>query len=263
MHAREMAEVAALVAVNAQRVIACPAPVSTRGIEQYWRSAKCRLDRWARAFRSLAMRPEPDARRPAAWHVVAGLCEEVLIAEMLARAWAAVVVQHDRRHGQHDAEPVVHSVLLGQLEARHRVLALLSQPVSVAAEHASRLNALRRRCERYCDMLVGYVSGDDILDEFALDPVRAREYADSLAARAARPGGRPAATLLLASVRTAFRQSISPESPNADLNAAIAEAVLGCLDGDTCDSATILRSLWLRRLVQAADDASTMLAELL
>jgi hypothetical protein len=68
---------------------------------------------------------------------------------------------------------------------------------------------------------------------------------------------------VLASLRTAFQRELGPVSPNANLNAGIAAAILGCFPSHLIDSTGLLRSLWLMRITSAAEDAQAMIENLL
>ena len=56
---------------------------------------------------------------------------------------------------------------------------------------------------------------------------------------------------------------MTPRSPNADLNARIASSILSCFQPELFDSTGLFCSMWLMRLVNAANDAQGMLDELL
>jgi len=233
------------------------------GLEQYWTAAKCRLDRWARALKQLGdHRPHP-ARRAAHARDLIALCEEILTGEVLTRVWSAVLCAHDRTRGQQEAEPIARSVLIGHLEARHRVLTLLVRGRGVGPEEAMKLDRLRRRCERWIDMLVGHLLGLHDVSELAIEPDRAREFAADLHYHSRQRGGQRLWPLILASLRTAFQPCLAAQSPNADLNGRIAAAILSCFQPELFDSTGLLRSLWLWRLSNAVDDAEGMLGELL
>ena len=191
------------------------------------------------------------------------MLEEILTGEILTRVWAAVLCAYDRAHGAELAEPIARSVLIGHLEARHRVLTLLVQGPGIDADEAVKLNYLRRRSERWTDLLVGYLS--PLLDtgEFAIDSRRARDFAQDLKYQGNFPGGRHAWPLVLASLRSAFRQGLGPLSPNADLNARIAASILSCFPPELFDSTGLFRSLWLLRLANVTNDAQGMIRELL
>ena len=98
--------------------------LSASGVQQYWTESKCRLDRW---FRSLAALRTRSRRRGSdggrgQWPHVRGVLEEILTSEMLTRVWATVLCAFDRQQGTLEAEPIARSIMIGHLEARHRVL---------------------------------------------------------------------------------------------------------------------------------------------
>jgi hypothetical protein len=265
MHARELIELAAIVSAHGPVLIRGCRRLSAAGVEEYWTASKCRLDRWGRSltsFRDAVATPDCRARE-ASWPTVRGVLEEILATEILTRTWTAVLCGHDRHHGADEAGPIGRSVMIGHLEARHRVLALLVGGPGIDAEQAVKLNYLRRRCERWTDLLVGYLAGLHDVSEFAVDPQRARDFAVDLQFRSNLQGGRHAWPLVLASLRSAFRQGLSPMSPNADLNARIATSILGCFQPELFDSTGIFRSLWLWRLCNVTNDAAGMIEDLL
>jgi len=265
MHARELIELAAIVSAHGPVLIRGSQPLSPSGVEQYWTASKCRLDRWGHSLKSFSDASETTdhAGRQAHWPVIRGVLEEILTGEILTRTWTAVLCAYDRQHGSPEAGPIVRSVLVGHLEARHRVLTLLVGGRTIDAEQAVKLNHLRRRCERWSDLLIGYLSGLHEVSEFAADPQRARDFAEDLQYRGNLRGGRHAWPLVLASLRSAFRQRLAVPSPNADLNARIASSILCCFQPELFDSTGIFRSLWLWRLCNVTHDAVGMIEELL
>ena len=161
------------------------------------------------------------------------------------------------------ANPIARSVLLGHLEARHRVLTLLVRGPGVDSAVAMKLNHLRRRTERWTDLLVGYLAGIHNCGQFAVDPQRAKDFSKDLNYQCQHPGGRQAWPLILASVRAAYQQGMSPNSPNADLNGRIASSILSCFQPELFDSTGLFCSMWLMRLVNSANDTQGMIEELL
>ncbi len=265
MHARELVELAAIVSAHGPVLIRGTRQLSNTSIEQYWVTSKCRLDRWGRSLKDFsdeADDPNPR-RREQRWPRVRGVLEEIITGEMLTRAWTAVLCAHDRFHGTSQTESVARSVMIGHLEARHRVLNLLVRGPGIDAAEAVRLNHLRRRSERWIDLLVGYLTGMHDVAEFATDPDRAKEFAEDLRYQSHLKGGRHAWPLVLASLRTAFRKGLHPISPNADMNAKIASSILSCFQPELFDSTGLFRSLWLTRLSNITTDAQGMLEDLL
>lgn len=265
MHARDLVELAAIVAAQGPVLVHDGGKIPPSGIEQYWVASKCRLDRWGRALKRLpeeAVQGETRWRRRG-WPVLRAVMEEIFTGEVLTRVWTAVLCAYDRRRGTDTAEPVVRSVMIGHLEARHRVLTLLVQGPGIDSESAVKLNRLRRRAERWTDMLIGYLSGLDDVGEFAVDSARAADFAEDLRYQARLEGGRHVWPLVLGSFRAAFREGLSPESPNIDLNIKIASAIVSCFPPELFDSTGVFHSLWLSRLSHAASDAEGMIEELL
>jgi hypothetical protein len=265
MHARELVELAAIVSAHGPVLVRGRPRISPAAIQQYWTASKCRLDRWARILRAITadMQGCNSGNPRMQWPYVRSVLEEVLTGEVLTRVWTAVLVACDRHSGEEDAEPVARSVLIGHLEARHRVLTLLVRGPAVPAEAAVKLNHLRRRAERWTDLLVGYLAGLEDVSEFAFDPDRAKDFAQDLGYQCNQPNGRKAWPLVLASLRAAFHQGLEPISPNTDLNATIASSILACFPSELFDSTGLFRSLWLLRLSNAASDLQGMIEDLL
>lgn len=264
MHARELLELAAIVSAHGPLLVEATGRLPASSLDDYWSASKCRLDRWSRSLKQFSDTPPGDRnQRALRWPAIAGVLDEVLTGEVLTRVWTAVLCAYDRRRGQCEAEPVARSVLIGHLEGRHRVLMLLVKSQAIGAQEAVKLNRLRRRCERWTDVLLSHLWSLHDLAEFAFEPDRAREFADDLHEQSRQPGGRQAWPLMLASLRAAFQEALLAPSPNADLNAKIGAGILACFPGNLFDSVGLLRSLWLHRLQTTTDDAQGMIDLLL
>ncbi len=269
MQARELIELAAVVSAHGPVLIRGSGQLSTNSIDEYWTASKCRLDRWGRSLKSLSdetagrSRQGRSGRGRSRWPFFRSVIEEILTGEVLTRVWTAVICAYDRHRGTELVEPVVRSVLIGHLEARHRVLTLLVHGPGIDAEQALKLNRLRRRTERWTDMLIGYLAGQYEVTEFAVDPARAKDFAEDLSHQSRLAGGRHVWPLVLGSLRAAFRQGLSPISPNADLNTRIATSIVSCFQPELFDSTGVFRSLWLLRLTNITADTQVMLDELL
>jgi hypothetical protein len=265
MHTRELVELAAVVASHGRTLARNPDRLCSEGLNRYWSASRCRMDGWSYCLKRWVA--EAHARSPSAssaqWPSIRNVLEEVLTSELLTRVWAAAVCAHDRLHDLDDGEPVVRSIFIGHQEVRCRVLNLLVQGPGIDVEHAMKLDHLRRRCDRWCDMLVGYLLASSDVSEFATDPARARDFAADLHDQAGSAGGRHAWSLVQVSLRAAFRHDLAPVSPHAEFNAQIAAAVLACIPQAAFDSTGILHTLWTARLLEATNDAQGLIEELL
>jgi hypothetical protein len=264
MHARELAETAALVAVHLPQIIQGNKGVPHSSSEQYWAASKCRLDRWGRLLRQLTA-AATEAQLPAtlAWPRVRPVLEEILVTELLTRLWTAAATAYDAAHGAQDLEPVARSVFTGHLEARRRLLALMADGRVIKLPEAVMLNHLRRRVERWTDMLLAHLSPLTNIEEFAFETGRARDFAEDLDRPAAPSECRFTCQLVLVSLRASFATGLAERSPNHDLNGRIGAAVMDAFRDELIDAPSFGKSLWLERINRAASDTEGMIEELL
>jgi hypothetical protein len=262
MHSHELVELAAIISVNGPVLVQNVERIAENGLEQYWTTSKVRLDRWCRSLKNYSTQATDAKWRQCHWPRIQGIIEEILSSEMLTRVWTAVLCAHDREHHLSEAEPIARSVMLGHLEARHRVLTLLVRG-PIDPQSAGKLNQLRNSSERWTDLLVGYLAGMIDVAEFAIDPDRAKSFAADLHYESNHPHGRHTWALIQTSLRSSFRQGLSASTPNADLNLRIAAGILACFPAELFDSTGQFRSLWLMRIINSADDTQGMIDDLL
>jgi len=261
MHVRELVELGALVAAHGTAFLQHSSMLTERHLEQYWVASRCRQDRWGWAMRSYNQLSPLHAGLD--WPDMRGVIQEVLASELLTRTWGAVACCYDRLHHCGFLEPIVLSVLAGQLEARNRALQLIVRGHGFSVEEGVGLNRLRRQTERWTDMLLGYLASDHDIGQFAFNAQRTRDFAADLRAeRRHAPGDQPW-QLAVASLRATFQQGLSQTSPNGDLNRRIACSILACFHSELFDSRGVLKSHWMLRLSQITDDTQGLVEDLL
>jgi hypothetical protein len=259
MHAGELVQLASLISTHGGLLALGRSDLSAGGLQEYWAASRCRHDRWLRALSDFAAaRTRPASR----WLSVRSIIEEILLSEVLVRVWTAVLASYDRYHGAAEAEPIARSVLIGQMEARHRAMKLLIHAAGVRVADAIELNALRRKAERWTDLLLANLARDCRIDELAPDPARARQFAEDLQRDALDGRNQQTWSILMASLRSAMAALNIGQTPNADLNERIAASILGCFPGELFDSTSQFQSLWMARLRYATDDAQGMIDQL-
>jgi hypothetical protein len=264
MHVRETAELAAWVAVHSPALVQGAGRVPQAASEQYWSASKCRLDRWSRLLRSLAAsadQPVPPATL--AWPRVRPVLEEILTSELLTRIWTATAVAYDAARHDQDLEPIARNIYSGHLDARRRLLSLLAECRAIRREECQRLDQLRRRVERWGDMLLAHLADTVPIEEFAFEPERARDFADDLDRRAAHDERDLTTQLMFSSLRASFSTGLSDRMPNSDLSRKIGSAVLACFRDELAISTGLSTALWLERISRTASDTEGMIDELL
>lgn len=265
MHVRELVETSCWVADNAPAFVAFSGPIAMELIEGYWAASRCRLDRWSLALKSLSTSKAPvgpsllQRKRPAR----VPLIEEILVSEVLTRVWTAVAAAHDERRRRSELGPVCRSIFIGHLEARNRALQLLVNHNYTALEEAVALNRLRRRCERWTDLLLSRVAGLVDIKDLAFDVERINDFQAELGIGSTNSGSTLAWQIVLGSIRASFASGLSKDSPCADLNAKIASSILACLSRDLFDATGQLKSPWIHRIERVSEDTQGMIDQLM
>lgn len=262
VHARDLVELAAQVAIHGQALARNTERISSSGLQAYWKASKSRLDRWGHVLRKYDRESAELGERWSRnqWPAIAPVMEEVLTGEILSRVWCAVLKAHDEHRGQTEAEPMGRTIYVGHTEIHNRVLRLLATTPVDWENEARQLDLLRRRCERWTDLLISYLAPCCDVSDLAPSPSRMRDFANATLQSGAIAHSQ---TLALGSLRTSFQTGLSIISPNANLNAQIAMGVISCFPPDALDSTLFGQSLWLARVESTATDAQSMLDELL
>lgn len=264
MHARDLAELAALVAIHSPLIIQGQGQIPPGASEEYWAASKCRLDRWTRVLRQLiAAASEPRLPATLAWPRVRPVLEEIIASELLTRLWAATAAAHDAVRGDDALNPAARNILAGHMDVRRRLLTLLADGRAIELPNAVQLNHLRRRVERWTDMLLAHVAQFVRVEEFAFEPERARDFAGDLDRDSAWSERRLTAKLTLASIRASFAEALVERPSSSDLNRRIGAAILSAFREEITDSMGLVKSLWLERISQTASDTEGMIKELI
>jgi hypothetical protein len=185
--------------------------------------------------------------------------EEILISEILTRIWAGfLALQH--LEPEAGADSIARSVLQDHLEARRKALTQLMHAAAIPVADAIAINQLRRRAERWTDLLLGRLSAGGDMSHLAIDPQRVRDFALDWQDKAdAAP--EECWSLMLEALHKSFPNS-EARTDNADLNERIAASVLCCFPSEIFHTVGPLPSLWMLRLRHSADDAQCLLDQL-
>ncbi|MBX3436677.1 MAG: hypothetical protein KF861_04240 [Planctomycetaceae bacterium] len=176
MNLRQTAELAAYASMRAEGLIQRPAPVSTESLHGYWKASQIRLKCWFAGLRAASCVTAFGQQRSAQQlSNRVRLSRSILVAEMLTRTWSTVLQSRDVFHRDDRTGDLVRNVFRGQREARNEVLQLMADETCLPAAEAASLDRLRRRIERWTDMLLGPLAAKYGVTEFAYDIDRALE----------------------------------------------------------------------------------------
>lgn len=264
MHARELVELAALLASHGSVLTRNTSAVVDSGLQAYWSAARCRLDDWAKTlhlFHEARRNPRPQRCRQL-WPDTKRTLEEILASEVLTRVWTGVARSIDQHYGAPEWEPIASATLAGHLEARNRSLRLLASG-AIDRVTATQLNRLRHRAESWTDRLLAYLLETTDVKSLAFDPERSEDFSQGLQRERDQSRGHFTWPLILSSLRTAFDEGSDRIAANPLLNEQVAAGVLSCFGPDTFDSISQFQGLWQIRLMHVASDTQSLIDQLL
>ena len=260
MHARELLELGARIAVAAKADLPAAGGCWQQSVRTYWTTSRCRVDRWKSVLAQHAdLLAENGARSRAAWRQMVPHLEEVFAGELLARLVSAAAAARDAARKEHELEPIARSILTRHLELRAKILHLFLIGERLDVPEARQLNDLRRKLERWTDMLLAHFAPLGCLRDIAFEPNRMQDFADDLGEDRSLDEPEFACKLVLTSLRGSFRGHFTAGSPNFDLNGQIGHSLRGVFGLD----AGAGESGWLARIDRAADEAQQMLDEII
>ncbi len=262
MHATQLAEIAGWLSICSEVFTRGGIAADANQAMRYWAASKCRLQRWQAALKVFEEDFENPCEMHDPWHAIEVVLQEILIAELLTRVWTVVLIQHDRIVNHYDMQSIGHSVFIGHLEARNRAMRLIMHNRPSNARAYDRLEELRRRMERWTDLLLSRVSDLELATQFGFDEHRIRDFA---ADRHLEDHQRRQQTghLLLASLSAGVRRDVMEYTANPDLNREIAAGVLACFPADRFDSTGLPKSIMLLQMEQVQNDTHQMVQSLI
>lgn len=262
MHVRYLVELAAQLSSHGPALIERKQALPRECLLRYWTAAQSRAGDWSKTLKHFSDPDSdllPERNTSPAWEQVRLAMEEIFLSEVLTRVYAAVAAALDESRNEREATPVVRSILISHTEARVRALKSLLSGRGVPATDAIELNRLRKRTERWTDVLIGSLCRYADVAEFAAEPERAREFAADFGAEKSWKEAQTEWALVLASLRTSLAVIWRGYRASEDWNARIAESIVGCFDPGLFDDTGVFRSLWTTRLLAIADDTQAML----
>ncbi len=123
------------------------------------------------------------------------------------------------------------------------------------------MNALRRRIERWTDLLLGQSPHGEPASDFGYDRNRVRDFFSEQRA-ALGPEYLSRQKVLMASFGADLLRDIVPYAANPDLNRDIASGILACYPCDRFDSSGCPKSTRLMWMEKSHNDAQCLIDEL-
>ena len=231
MNLRHSVETAALISVHSQHITESPHPITEVSLQQYWERSQRRLKVWISGLvetqRAFASAEEHSVER--LWAERIPLLEEIFVSEILTRVWGATLTAADRQQRKQSAGPIALNILKGHTEARTRALSLMVNDSRLTLDNLAGIERLRRKVERWTDVLIGHLVVRYGVDEYAFHAGRAREYGEEQLRQEAESGSEHVWALVFTGLRMAFPPlPTQSHFPNEFLEHQILGTVLGC-----------------------------------
>lgn len=232
MTSRQFAELAAAVALHSEELSAAGGP-NVATLHHVWkRTVDCFAD-WRE---ELLQAPSPS------------LYARVFAAELPIRVWCTAVAEGK---GERDSRGSAIATKINNelLTLRCLMLQALAADVGLSRSEAAAVDRFRRRCERWCDLLLGPITVRTGTAECTFQPDRAREFGERFTADLA---GKAAWQLVIAGLRMTFTEAESyrsaPQFQPTDRAAALASAIFASIPARAFKSDGLFRDPQIGRL---------------
>jgi hypothetical protein len=176
----DIVETAALVSAHAPHVIESESAPCQAALERFWHASRSRSDDRIRRLTDASTQAANlrDVQRARFWEGVTPLLEEVFVQEMLSRVWSAVLIACDQHRGETRCETIARNTLIGQMHVRQQALQVLLCASNGLQGEAARANRVRRKAERWTDILLAHLTARYDLNDSAFDAARASDFAE-------------------------------------------------------------------------------------
>lgn len=254
---RLVAEFAAMVAAQAPLIIEGTAPLAEGPLCVYWQHSKTLWPRRRRELEKLCSQSDAAAAPDRNSRMIA-IASDLLVGELLTRVAGAVMTACDRRQRLRRGEPIARNVLTVHQQCRASVLRVLLHSTCLPADQLAELDRLRRRVERWVDVLLGPLVAHygNELSDFAFDPRRARDFGEEQSQARFQSTSQPRWSFLLAGLRSAFPSDPSAISLN-DPSMPIVRSILALFPENVFQSEGPIQSLRQSRISRSSEQAES------
>ena len=239
---KSLAEVALIVSRVGRCVIADGQEPSPNSLREFWQQSRALQQHWTSRLDAWSAEVDPELSQ------LAELGTQLFISELLTRVWSTVLLGVDRQTGRDDLSRVARNAVSSLLQVRHGVMSRLLQQPASSTEQVAAIERVRRRSDRWTDLLIGNLAGSYDLFEFAFDVERARDFATESIEYDPATGPHPVEHLIAAGLRMAFLGQLPGTPLTEPAFQQLVQSVLGALPQAAFHQDGSLRSILERRV---------------
>ncbi|MFT5323334.1 MAG: hypothetical protein ACI8P0_001183 [Planctomycetaceae bacterium] len=262
---RQIAETAAFASARSAFLIESTAAIPDQQLHDYWKCCRGRTMDWLRKLDGLISEASVTApeHHVQLWKSAEPIIAEVFVTEILTRVWAAILTAADLHRREATGGPIARHTLKGHTEARNRSLTLMANTLQVPLAKMSQVDRLRRKAERWSDLLIGHLVLHYQLDEFAFESNRSVEFGQSQMREIIAATDEPVWEFVLAGVRLAFSSVDTVVAPSDVWNRGVVRSVLGSFPADSFDGTGTFKSVRRVRIERPQNDSDKVSGALL
>ena len=203
LSAKSLAELALVVSQSAPGILDGTKTLPSESVRGFWQSNRLLQKRWMNDLDA------GTSARSGEIESLERLAPRVFASEILVRTFSTLLAAFDHRLGTDDLTRVARNVVSGLLQIRMKTLSQLLVVPEIDHDRVLKIDRLRRRCDRWTDLLIGTIASTDNCFEFAIDPDRARDFGEESVFAETEYGPRPFENLVSAGLRGTFLQHLS------------------------------------------------------
>ena len=225
LSAKSLAELALVVSQVARGVLEENIAPTSESLRGFWQSSRMLQKRWMNDLDAAANENTRDIE------FFEQLAPRVFTSEILVRTFSTLLASLDQRLGTDDLTRVARNVVSGLLQIRLMVLSRLLAVPEIHHHRVLKIDRLRRRCDRWTDLLVSTIGIRGNCFEFAFDPDRARDFGEEAMFTETEFRSRPFEHLVSAGLRGSFLQHLSNQNFDEPEFLILAQSILSNIPG--------------------------------
>jgi hypothetical protein len=242
LSARSLAELALIISRVARSVLDESAAPSPESLRLFWQSSRSLQQRWTKALDGWTADGALDVA------FLERLAPRVFACEMAVRTWCTVLAALDRKQCRGDFTRLAHNVVGGLLQIRHGVLSrMLLIPVS-EQDRVQGIDRMRRRCDRWTDLLTGPVAVRYDCFDFTFDRDRAQDFGEEGLVADPATGPHAIEHLVSAGLRLTFLQHLPVDPVEEPEFVGLTQSILANVPGQAFHRDGSLRTLLEQRI---------------
>jgi hypothetical protein len=242
-----MWDAAALLSAHGPHLIEMRAPVPEDVQHRYWSLSQARVRHW-RTILKQWRDSEPSSE---SWRTLQRTLHAVFTGEVLSRLMATLMDASDLKRGVRNAGPIGRSVFVAHLEIRQSALQLLVDGPQISGEQLARLDTLRRRAERWADVLIGHLVVRYGVTDYCFDLSRARDFgSEQLRTVTNATAHQQLWDLYRLSLRSAFEPYSLAMPRDEEFREALVSTICGWLPPDLFTESGLIKSPWVARFLR-------------